>query len=298
MKGQSTLSDMMWTLFMVIVVSFIVLVSLTFVSFTKVKQVVNGEQGLIVYSIEFVTIAVKPFYAGEALSFYPMEDRLFFEHALESVIVNSVENSSSIGIVSGLEDFAEPYDFDSYYFSISRDNNVLLEVDNLPRTCGEDANGDERLDGICINALRSQPSDVSLYGKCGVGRIEIDDSGQCRFYQSCCKEDKAEYSRLNPDIQIVSCARDAGICSRDPRRSNILPLGSLSCDEGRVKFSSDTECDNANAVGIGQAKIVGTPICCVPAAPESLMSAGITSTAEIPLFFSKTPGGSIEVNIR
>ena len=263
----------------------------------KIRQVVSGEEGIIVYSIEFVTAAVKPFYLSESLSFRTMEDRMFFEHALESMIANSVEKASSIGVASGLKDFADPYDFDSYYFSISRGGNTLLEVDNLPRTCGEDANGDERQDGICINALQSQPSDVSLYGKCGVGRIEIDDSGQCRFYQSCCKEDKAEYSRLNPDIQIVSCARDAGICSRDPRRSNILPLGSLSCDEGRVKFPSDRECENANAVGIGQAKIVGTPICCVPAAPESLTSAGITSSAEIPLFFSKTPGGAIEVNI-
>ena len=300
MKGQSKLPENIgWTLFVIIVIMFVVVISLIMVGTSKIRQAYRGEQGIIIYSLEFLTASAKPFYVGETLSFYSMEDRQFFEHALESTVAGSAEKASSLGVVNKMKDFIDIYDFNKYYISISNGNDIILPMDNLPIACG--GNDNSTPEGVCVNFAKD-PFQSSRYGKCGVGRVEIEGTSQCRFYQICCKEDGptySEYLNKNPDVEMVPCAQGKGVCSSDPWKGHDTSLGSLNCDEGRIRFPDDESCQNANTkdINLGLDETSQTPICCVQETPKTLTSAGITFTAEIPLFFRGIQDAMIEVNI-
>ena len=282
MKGQTSLpEDIGWTIFIVIAVIFVAIISLSLTAASRLENYGRGSN--LVYSLYFVSISTEPYLVGESLSFYSIGDRQFFEHALESAVTGSLESSSSLSVPAELKLFLEAYEFRRYIVEIRSGSKSVLNLDNILRKCGGDSDNDNVPDGICVNKY-------SDFTPCGTGRGEIDDSNQCSFYQVCCRE---ESSAIPADV--TRCGpQDAGICSKNLARSRpdiIIP----ACTDGRDYYPDTESCKDVNN---GE-----TPVCCIPITSQNLAAAQAAASAEIPLFFNKTSSygkdsdSSIEVTI-
>lgn len=281
MKGQSSLpEDIGWTIFIVIAVIFIVVISLIMVGKARFDNYGRGSN--LIYSLYFVSISTEPYLVGESLSFYGIRDRQFFEHALESAVTGSLESSSSMNVPAELKLFMEAYEFRRYAVEIRSGGKSVLNLDNILTRCGTAG------DGICVNKYSN---DITA---CGIGRVEIDDAGVCSFYQTCCRE---EPSSIPTDA--TRCGpQGIGICSKDlappTRRSDIfIP----ACADGRDYYPDTERCSSASLNG------EETPVCCIPITTQNIAAAQTAASAEIPLFFNGTSNydkdsdSSIEVTI-
>ena len=280
MKGQQSLpEDIGWTIFIVIAVIFIAVISLIMVGKTRFDNYGRGSN--LVYSLYFVSISTEPYLVGESLSFYGIGDRQFFEHALESSVTGSLESSSSLSVPAELRLFMEAYEFRRYAVGIRSGRKSVLNLDNILTRCGTAG------DGACVNRFNN---DITT---CGIGRVEIDDAGVCSFYQTCCRE---EPSSIPTDA--TRCGpQDIGICSKNlapPTRSSDL---FTACTDGRDYYPDIESCDGTSLNG------EETPVCCIPITTQNLAAAQTAASAEIPLFFNKTSSydkdsdSSIEVTI-
>lgn len=288
MKGQSSLpEDIGWTIFIVIAVIFVAIISLSLTAASRLENYGRGSN--LVYSLYFVSISTEPYLVGESLSFYSIGDRQFFEHALESAVTGSLDSSSSLNVPAELKLFMEAYEFRRYIVEIRSGRKSILNLDNILRKCGSDSNNDNIPDGICVNKYNND------FTSCGIGRSEIDDADACSFYQSCCTDDS---SAVPVGITVQRCGpQDAGICSKNlappTRRSDIfIP----TCIDGR-DYYPDTK-NNCRDTNNGE-----TPVCCVPITSQNLAASETAASAEIPMFFKGTSGydkdsdSSIEVTI-
>ncbi|MBI2580067.1 MAG: hypothetical protein HYW27_04150 [Candidatus Aenigmarchaeota archaeon] len=298
MKGQSSLTEEIGGTIIVLV--FVLAIALISVSYSGISPIKGASPAA--YSLEFVNFATKPFLLSHTLSFYNIDDRQFFEQALQSAVTGSVENASASKMPEGLRSLVDMYNFNMYFIEIKNGRSSALALDNQLRGCGTDDDGNKLPDGVCVSKGHQD------YGKCSLGRDEIPDAdNSCGFWQTCCKEvSRPTEEHDGRTIEITRCGpSDAGVCSAGIASSTMsrLPL----CPDGRVYYP-DNSCRDSNpnpdyinliVTDVGQKSL--TPICCVPVRPGSLSASGFSSTAQTPLLFNRTRhyggGGALEVTI-
>lgn len=277
-KGLSMPEDIGMTLVFLILIVIMILMGL-FV-FIKLKfpafedgQLTRGQ--LISYSIDFVSIANRPFVIAEVLSHVQLEDRQLFEQAVESAAAGSLEGASATNLPAALSAFMRPYELRDYSIAIKRDDLEITRVESVELRCGTDR------DGWCT--YRKWGSN------CDVGYVEVDDSGACGLLQVCCKYNKEEYARTVNKYAVVSCGNGIGVCSEGmniPYKS-IPSRGGPICDIGQISLGKLSECKGMNA---GK-----TRLCCVPKTEENEIKTDLKIRAVVPLLYKNLVYGTLEV---
>ncbi len=283
MKGF--ISDIAWTMFLLIAVLVILFIAIIAGAFIQFKSSFGGTSS----SIEFVVMNNRPYILAASLSHLLAEDRQFIEHATEIVAAGSAENASSGSLDVYLKDFFRYYK-DIKFISVAIESGRgeeknLFYVDNVPKKCGDD------LSGFCVESRRKQSvndrgASITVDVGCTDGRILIDQSkytnndNKCASKnEACCVESSESWTpntitcgnngegRINPD--------DPGVCDFIGR----------GCSAGRIEIEDKGNKCSSVIYSPGKA---GT--CCVPLESDILVETGLATTAEIPLIYKNAIG--------
>jgi len=257
MKGLSMPEDIGMTLILLVVV--IMMVVMVFFIYIEVFLKMGSSQSA--YSIAFVSIANKPYLITEVLAHTKLGDRQVFEQAIEIATTGSAQNAGAADLPENLTDFMKVYGTREYYISIKSNDMEVMNADSNEYKCGADN------EGWCSN-------------KCDVGRVEINDNGNCWFWQSCCKEDKVAYASTVNNYPVVTCGGGRGVCSE-----GVKPLFQRrTCAQNRLDIGTQ-ECTGA------------TPICCAPKTEENQIAVGNAVKVSVPLLY-KLNYGILEVSVK
>lgn len=161
----------------------------------------------------------KAFFVAEALARLLVDDRLFFEHAIEAGFTGALDRSGSQSIMQRIAGFLEKYKEDYIRVRLGDDTAALADVSVIriddkvvsAVRCGE------KMEGVCV------PSAVVASEGCGTGYMPAADTlGTCPSASQCCKFDPAAYANSNRGraAPIQRCGPgNIGICSRSGRIS-------------------------------------------------------------------------------
>jgi hypothetical protein len=255
----------------------LVIVGLVVVGFIMLAvNVLNNDQ--ITYSVDFVSIASKPFLLAEVLMNAQLGDRSFSEQAIESVVTGSLEKAGAAGLVSNVKTFVKSYNLKNYKITVSKNGSEIMGSDGAGNKCGD------RLDGWCTGS----PG-------CDVGYIEID--GVCKGSDVCCKYNPPQYEidgNRRGKYPVVSCARNSGLCSEGTEVTIWVKTGSIPypvkigpiCGEGQFALQEleSGDCKNSDAK---------TRICCGQVTTNA--TTPLINKAVVPLLYRNEIIGQLEV---
>jgi hypothetical protein len=268
MKGQDMPESIGITL--VFLVIFVGLVVVAFLVYVKLNISSSGDP--IAYSVDFVSIATKPYVLAEILTHVKIEDRQVLEHSIEIMSTSVLENAQSEKLPKNMRNLVSQFEFKTYRMAIERDGVEIMSAEKGEQKCGENNAG------WCVDAFTG----------CDVGRIKIDAKGACRLLEVCCKAD-ASYSALAK----IPCSDNQGVCSEGETTTTFVAgvfyrYGPF-CTAGQIYLGDPKECKDANN---GK-----TPICCAERTDELAAEKGLTAQAVIPLLF-RDKSGQLEVEAK
>ncbi len=258
MKGLSMPEDIGMTLILLVVV--MMMVVMVFFIYIEIFLKIGNDQSA--YSIDFVSIANKPYLVADVLAYTKLGDRQVLEQAIEIAATGSAENAGAAGLPENLTNFMKVYGTREYYISIKSNGREFMNADSNEYKCGAD---DE---GWCV------------FGDCDVGRVEISNDKCVSAWQKCCKEDKAAYAATVNKHPVVTCGGGRGVCSE-----GVKPLFQRwTCTQNRIDIGTQ-ECTGT------------TPICCAPKTEDNQIAVGNAAKASVPLLY-KLNYGILEVSIK
>ncbi len=214
------------------------------------------------FDIRFANLINRPYLLISSASNVRLDDRTFFEHALQSAVVESLERSNSKSVAVLMKQYLDYYDSDYYSIKVIKKDKTIFEVTNFPKNCGKD--------GYCNVIFYKTDA-----GVCNVGWVETDDKCDSAFV--CCKEDRNTYTAQPDSFNVVPCGEgDIGICSAMPDSLDFYDEP-LICGLG--KFLIEDPSKNCEKVNGGK-----TPMCCAPMS-TSIKTYDKYYSAEIPLLY-------------
>lgn len=268
--------DIGMTLIFLIII--MVMIIMAVFIFLRMKiPVLNGQLDtgqLISYSIDFVSIANKPFLLSEVLSHAKLGDRQLLETSIEAAAAGSLHDASADSLEPDLYNFVKPYNLKNYYISINSGGEIA-KIQSTEFKCGDNFEGWCVLDG------------------CDVGRVEINGMNKCvSQWQKCCKEDPMEYARTVNKFPVVTCENGKGICS-EGTKSVLVDFNKPHCTQNRVDLGVQPECD-----GVIDANGNKATVCCAPKTEENEISNNVAAKAIVPLLYKNLVYGTLEVTVR
>ncbi|MBI2233158.1 MAG: hypothetical protein HYU56_04510 [Candidatus Aenigmarchaeota archaeon] len=220
MKGD--VSSIFQTVILSLIMVAVIIAAFTIMVFFQVYQLYGGEN-----TFQLIGINNRPYSIIESLTSFKPNDRSFLENALEASITGALTKSNSQNIPLPVTDFLNFYSLKSYQVVIGKGENNIFTANNFVTTCGEGkgmctasagrgsnpcGEGREQLsdrsacsrDQVCCSFAVSQDAKKcggNLNGvctaapvgaltpslSCGEGRQVINDNGQCRVTEVCCK---------------------------------------------------------------------------------------------------------------
>ncbi len=281
--SKGFVEEVKWT-FIVLVVALVAVVALFAVWIFFQLPFIPGKP--FSYDITFVDLVNRPYLVASSAGNAKFADRILFEHALQAMVVESLENSGSERLPDLVENYMKFYNLKYYSISVKKDDMKIFEANNLPKTCEKDS--------FCVSKDYKTEA-----GTCNVGRVETKD--KCGSGRACCKEDRNAYNNAPGSYAIISCGRNnIGVCSAKPElisvpgggpEENLVVnqyISKFPCGEGRTQVEDITN----SCKGINEGK---TPICCAPTS-VSKVSVGKAYKAEIPILY-KDEQAILEVSV-
>lgn len=283
-KGLAMPEEVGMTL-VLLVVAMVMIVILIF-TYIQVRLPVLSSGNPVGYSIDFVSIANRPFMLAEVLSRIHVGDRTLLEQATESAVTGSLEGAAATELPGQVTSLMKSYDMRNYRITIIRDGNTILDVDNTELKCGENK------EGWCV------------FGDCDVGRVEIaQGTNACASaWAKCCKEDVNAYvaagakCKNGEQCNVIKCANEKGVCSEGvrPLDPGIYPLRLYAtkphCSQNRIDLGLAAEC-----AGTNNGK---TRVCCAPKTEANEVEAQVLTKATVPLLYKIQLYGTLEVTGR
>ncbi len=275
MKGQEMPESIGMTLIFLLILVGLVMIS--FLVYIKLNfNIISGEPA--VYSVNFVSIASKPFQLAEVLTHMKVVDRQILEHAIETVATGSTESSNSKVLPAGLRLILQLYGFTYYRIGVEVKDATLTEVDNIETRCGEDNKGwciDSSI-GCDVGYVSLDPTDPK--GKCAAPGPRPSDTSSI----FCCVYKPQEYEQngnARGKYDVIVCGNGRGVCSEGEKTSFHK---ATECGKGQVNLGKTDECKNPNS---GK-----TPFCCAERTDELDVETGVTTQAVVPLLYKNTIG--------
>lgn len=274
MKGLSMPEDLGMTIvFLLLLAGMTIMVFLVYI---QIKFPFFTSENPISYSIDFVSIANKPYTLTEVLSQARFGDRSFLEQAIESTAAGSLDDAQATDLPGQVSDFVKTYGL-SYSISI-KDGEEIMKAESGEFKCGENGAG------WCTYKKSTE--------NCDVGRVEIDSKGACDLSQVCCKNDIQAYAARGR--HSVTRCMSIGVCSEGRKITNwygtfpFLYRTSIGpfCDAGQVYLGTPSACTG------------DTKVCCAPADEETLTQMGLTNKVTVPLLYKPNIAGKLEVTAK